>query len=54
MTTSRTNTKKEPLELVSYGNLLLPPVVPNSEVSDLCQKLDDFYSTYPSQHKRRI
>jgi len=53
MTTSRTNTKKEPLELVSYGNLLLPPVVPNSEVSDLCQKLDDFYSTYPSQHKRQ-
>lgn len=47
------NRKKEPFELVSYGQLLLPPVVPNSEVTDLCRLLDDFYKTYPSQHKRQ-
>lgn len=45
------NNKKESSELVSYGQLILPPVVPNSEVIDLCQLLDDFYKTYPSQHK---
>jgi hypothetical protein len=47
------NRKKEPFELVSYGQLLLPPVVPNSEVTALCGLLDDFYKTYPSQHKRQ-
>lgn len=44
---------KESFELVSYGQLILPPVVPSSEVADLCQLLDDFYKTYPSQHKKQ-
>ena len=39
--------------LVSYGSLLLSPVVPGPEVEDLCDKIDLFYSKYPKQHKRQ-
>lgn len=44
---------KESSELVSYGYLLLSPVTPNTDVMELCRLLDDFYKTYPSQHKRQ-
>lgn len=40
-------------ELVSYGTLILPPVVPEPEVKDLCDKIDGFYSGYSKQHKRQ-
>lgn len=39
--------------LVSYGQLLLPPVSAGGEVEELCQILDDFYKNYPSQHKKQ-
>lgn len=45
--------KKPPLGLVSYGDFILPPIVPGPEVVDLCDKLDSFYSNYPKQHKRQ-
>ena len=38
---------------VSYGSLVLPPVVPNSEFTALCHLLDDFYKNYPTPHKNR-
>lgn len=47
------NHSKEPSYPVSYGHLLLPPVIPNLEVTKLCRLLDDFYKTYSSQHKRQ-
>lgn len=39
--------------LVTYNNLVLPPVVPGAEVNDLCNKVDDFYKSYPHQHKKQ-
>jgi len=39
--------------LVSYPPFILSPLVVGSEISDLCKLLDDFYRTYPLQHKRQ-
>lgn len=49
----KNNSKKESSDLVSYGVLLLPPVVPNSQISDLGRLLDDFYKNYYSQPRRQ-
>jgi len=40
-------------ELVSYGDFLLPPVVPGPEVNELCKQIDEFYKNYPRQHRKQ-
>ncbi|MDD5626013.1 MAG: hypothetical protein PHG83_02520 [Patescibacteria group bacterium] len=45
--------KKNQPRLISYGNFILPPVVPGAEVENLCRRIDDFYSKYPKQHKKQ-
>ena len=45
--------EKTKQNFVSYGNFVLPPVVPGPEISDLCNKVDIFYSNYPKQHKKQ-
>jgi len=49
----KTKSKKNQLNLVSYGNFVLPSVIPGSDVENLCRKIDDFFSKYPRQHKKQ-
>lgn len=38
--------------LVSYGSSILSPIMLNSELSKICQLVDDFYKkSYPTEHK---
>ena len=38
--------------MVSYGSLILSPIMLNSELSKICQLVDDFYKkSYPTEHK---
>lgn len=45
--------RNEKNPLVSYGDFVLPPVVPGPEVVDLCKRIDSFYRNYPKQHKKQ-
>lgn len=47
----KNNNNENKSALISYGNLVLPPVIPGPEVDDICKKIDKFYSKYPKQHK---
>ncbi len=49
----KSKNKKNPSILVSYRDFLLPPVILESEVIDLCKIIDNFYRDYPKQHKRQ-
>ena len=49
----RNKNGKNPSTLVSYGDFVLPPVVPGPEVIDLCKRIDNFYRNYPKQHKKQ-
>jgi len=54
---ARKNKKKAEIkslkELVSYVDLVLPPIVLGPEVNDLCSKVDEFYKNYPKQHRKQ-
>ncbi|HBI50434.1 MAG TPA: hypothetical protein DDY21_01120 [Candidatus Moranbacteria bacterium] len=41
---------KKTSSLVSYGDFVLSPVIPGSNVSELCNKIDSFYNSYPKKH----
>jgi len=40
-------------EPVSYGDVVLPPVVLSPEVEALCEKLDEFFKDYPRRHRKQ-
>ena len=50
---SKNKLDKSQPELVSYGDFVLPPVVPGVEVDNLCKKIDSFYKKYSKQHKKQ-
>lgn len=49
----KTNSRKNKPDLVSYGDFVLPPVIPGVEVEELCKRIDAFYSNYSKQHKKK-
>ncbi len=57
MKKKRRNKKRKELKqlgkLVSYGDFVLPPVIPGPKVKDLCKKIDNFYKGYPRQHRKQ-
>lgn len=40
-------------DFVSYGEALLSPIKLNSELSKICDLLDNFYEKYPKKHKKQ-